>query len=65
VGTREENAEMRRGEAIERRLRIAALKAERSQIFRMVRKRELGSELARKLIRELDLAEARHAAQLG
>ena len=56
---------MRRGEAIERRLRIAALKAERSQIFRMVRKRELGSELARKLIRELDLAEARHAAQLG
>ena len=31
VGTREENAEMRRGEAIERRLRIAALKAERSQ----------------------------------
>jgi Na+/H+ antiporter len=61
-GTAEDNALWRRTEKIERELRLAALKAERTQIFRMVRKRELGSELARKLIRELDLLEARYAA---
>jgi len=62
AGTAETNALGRRSEEIERNLRIAALRAERTQIFRMVRKRELGSELARKLIRELDLLEARYAA---
>ncbi len=61
AGNAESNALERRSEAIERNLRLAALKAERTQIFRMVRKRELGSELARKLIRELDLLEARYA----
>jgi CPA1 family monovalent cation:H+ antiporter len=60
-GTAEDNALWRRSEKIEREMRLAALKAERTQIFRMVRKRELGSELARKLIRELDLLEARYA----
>ncbi|MGE4322200.1 MAG: Na+/H+ antiporter [Sphingobium sp.] len=47
-------------ETIERQLRLAGIKAERAQIFQAVRERELGSEAARKLIRELDLAEARH-----
>jgi Na+/H+ antiporter, bacterial form len=47
-------------ERIDRDLRLAALKAERMQIFRLVRKRQLGSETARKLIRELDLLEARY-----
>lgn len=47
-------------ERIERDLRLAALKAERTAIFRMVRRRELGSEIARKLVRELDLLEARY-----
>ena len=60
-GTREANAAERRSERIERDLRIVALKAERTAIFRMVRKRELGSGIARKLIRELDLMEARYA----
>ncbi|WCP12234.1 Sodium, potassium, lithium and rubidium/H(+) antiporter [Sphingobium sp. AntQ-1] len=57
----EGNALGRQSEAIERNLRLAALKAERTQIFRMVRKRELGSEPARRLIREIDLMEARYA----
>jgi hypothetical protein len=48
-------------EQIERDLRLAAFKAERTQIFRMVRRRELGSELARRLIREIDILEARDA----
>jgi hypothetical protein len=60
-GTAEDNATARRSEKIERDLRLAALKAERTAIFKMVRKRRLGSELARKLIRELDLLEARYA----
>lgn len=60
-GNTEANAAGRRSERIERDLRLAALKAERTAIFKMVRKRELGSELARKLIRELDLLEARYA----
>lgn len=60
-GNPETNAADRRSEMVERDLRIAALKAERTEIFRMVRRRQLGSELARKLIRELDLLEARYA----
>lgn len=52
---------LRQDEAIERELRLAALKAERGEIFRRVRRRELGSDTARKLVRELDLSEARLA----
>lgn len=52
--------EMRkRDEAIERDLRLAALRAERQEVFRRVRNRELGSEAARRLVREIDLFEAR------
>ncbi|WP_328281986.1 Na+/H+ antiporter [Sphingobium sp.] len=57
----EDMAQHRRDERIERELRLAALKAERTEIFRRVRRRELGSEAARRLVRDLDLAEARLA----
>ena len=50
----------RRTDTIEKSLRVAALKAERTAIFRMLRKREIGSVTARKLVRELDLLEARY-----
>ncbi|GHD12630.1 Na+/H+ antiporter [Tianweitania populi] len=46
-------------EKIERDLALVALQAERREIYRMVRRRRLGSEAARKLVRELDLLEAR------
>ncbi|KKW90299.1 Na+/H+ antiporter [Sphingobium chungbukense] len=52
---------LRRDERIERELRLAALKAERGEIFRRVRQSRLGSEAARKLVRELDFQEARLA----
>lgn len=52
----------RQMEMIERDLRLAAVRAERMQLFRLVRQRKLGSEPARKLIRELDLMEARYTA---
>ena len=57
----EQMALLRRDQGIERELRLAALKAERAEIFRRVRDRELGSEAARKLVRELDLSETRLA----
>ncbi|MGC4252730.1 MAG: Na+/H+ antiporter [Sphingobium sp.] len=57
----EQREVLRRDNGIERDLRLAALKAERDEIFRRVRTRELGSEAANKLVRELDLSEARLA----
>ncbi|ETI64538.1 sodium:proton antiporter [Sphingobium sp. C100] len=57
-----ETLSMQVAELVERDLRIAALKAERSEIFPRVRRRELGSEAARKIVRELDLLEARYSA---
>ncbi|MFK0382973.1 Na+/H+ antiporter [Agrobacterium sp. NPDC090273] len=56
-----EAEEVRQMEAIEVRLRLAALKAERDEIFSLIRRREISEEGARKLIREIDLAETRHA----
>lgn len=57
----EDFVDQRREERIERELRLAALKAERTEIFRRVRRRKLGTGAARKLVRDLDLAEARLA----
>jgi len=42
-----------------RRLRLAGLKAEREEIFRQARSRRIDDQIARKLVRELDLLEAR------
>jgi len=52
----------REDEDIERRMRMAAVKAERTVIFRMLRSQQIGSETAGKLVRELDLLEARYEA---
>ena len=49
-------------EQIERELRLVALRAERDEVFRRVQNREIGSEAARKIVREIDLLEARYAA---
>lgn len=40
-------------------LRLAALQAEREEIFRLARQNEISDELSRKLVRQIDLAEAR------
>lgn len=61
TGEQEQLDAVRRDEAIERDLRLAALRAERSEIFRLVRSGQLGSEAARTLVRELDLVETRLA----
>ena len=52
--------ETRQYARIERDLRLAALKAERDTIFELARHRSIGSQIAQKLIRELDLLEVRY-----
>ena len=51
----------RQSELIERQLRLAGLRAERDAIFRLARARRLDDVSARKLVREIDLLEARYA----
>ena len=51
----------RRIDLIERQLRLAGLKAERDAIFKLARARRLDDESARRLVREIDLLEARYA----
>jgi monovalent cation/hydrogen antiporter len=58
--TPEASAMNHRIDQIERQLRVAGLNAERDEIFRMTRERQLDSESARKIVREIDLLEARY-----
>ena len=64
IESREGDAEAiaiaKRGELAEREMRLAGLQAERAYLFGELRARRLGSDTAKKLIRELDLLEARH-----
>ncbi len=53
----------RRTAAIESRLRLAGLKAERAEIFRAAREREVNGEVALRLVRDIDLLEARLRAK--
>ena len=57
--TGEERALARRMDEIERKLRLAGLRAERTELYRIARSRKLSDETARKLVREIDLLEAR------
>lgn len=52
--------ETRAGNRLVTELSLIGVKAERAALARLVRDRRLGSEVARKLTRELDLAEARY-----
>jgi monovalent cation/hydrogen antiporter len=57
--TGEERALARQMDEIERKLRLAGLRAERTELYRICRTRKLSDETARKLVREIDLLEAR------
>jgi len=50
---------LRKVTEIERQLHLAGMRAERSEINRLARNRELPDDVARKLVREVDLLEAR------
>jgi CPA1 family monovalent cation:H+ antiporter len=51
----------RRTEQIERQLRLVGVRAERDEIFRLSRDRRLDEEAVRRIVRELDLLEARYS----
>ena len=55
----ETRAEQRQDLAIERDLRLAAIRAEREALFALARQRRIGQSVAEQLGRELDLADAR------
>lgn len=55
----EERDQMQTTSVIERRLRVAGLRAERSKINELARARRISDEAARRLVRQIDLLEAR------
>jgi monovalent cation/hydrogen antiporter len=55
----EKAARVRRTSAIERKLRLAGLRAERDALFRLARANEISDARSRELVRELDLQEER------
>ena len=57
--TGDEAALVRRIDEIERELRLAGLRAERAEIYRIGRSRRLPDDMIRRLVREVDLLEAR------
>lgn len=61
--TGEEGTLARKIDEIERKLRLAGLRAERDEIYRIARARKLPDEMARKLVREVDLLEARFSTK--
>jgi Na+/H+ antiporter len=59
-GDSDEVVQFRKLDMAERALRMAALQAERTTIFQMARHDEISDATSRKLVREIDLVEARH-----
>lgn len=57
--TGEEAENLHRIESIEREIRLAALRAEREEIYSFGRARKLPDDVVRKLVRDIDLLEAR------
>lgn len=57
----EEKDMIRKVDEIERQLRLAGLRAERDEIFHLARTRKIQDDLMRKLVREIDLLDARYA----
>jgi CPA1 family monovalent cation:H+ antiporter len=50
---------LRRQEAIERTMRLAALRASRDELYRLARARQISDEICRAAVRRIDLQEAR------
>ncbi len=61
--TGEEAALARKIDEIERKLRLVGLRAERDEIYRSVRAHKLPEEIARRLVREVDLLETRFGSK--
>ena len=61
ASTSEEQGALRKTEEIENNLRMTALRAERDELFRLARSGEIGDDLMRRLVREIDLSDARQS----
>jgi|ERR1700722_789636 hypothetical protein len=59
IGSRSKTGKARKIDEIERKLRLVELRAERTEFYHMARARQLSDETAHKLVREVDLLEAR------
>lgn len=59
----EERLDIKESEHIERELRIAGIAAERAEFLRMGRLRKIPETMSRKMVRELDLSEAKLMAE--
>ncbi|MGB5445802.1 MAG: Na+/H+ antiporter [Psychromonas sp.] len=55
-----EAGQLRKADQAENALRLAALEAERTEIFKLARHFKISDEISRKLVREVDLMEARY-----
>ena len=60
VSSSVEASTLRRADQAERNLRLAGLEAERKRIFELARHNKISDEIARKLVREVDLLESRY-----
>ncbi len=56
----DEARRLRKGDTAERELRLAALQGQREAIFDLARHRRISDEVSRRLVREIDLQEARY-----
>lgn len=53
--------QIQKADSAERQLRVIALRAERTEIFRLARHAEISDETSRELVRKIDLQESRYA----
>jgi CPA1 family monovalent cation:H+ antiporter len=60
LGSTTDASKVREADQAERELRLAALKAERDAILRLTRQATISDATARKMLREIDLVEARY-----
>lgn len=61
-GTEVDARLLRKADQAERTLRLAGLRAEREEIFALARHNRLSDDIARRLVREIDLIEARYSS---
>ncbi|TCS35965.1 sodium/proton antiporter (CPA1 family) [Paucimonas lemoignei] len=60
AGGEGEANQLRRADQAERTLRLAALEAERNEVFKLAREQRISDATSRKLVREIDLVESRY-----
>lgn len=61
-GSAVDAAQLRKADAAERALRVAGLQAQRDAIFALARHNRVSDDIARRLVREIDLVESRYQA---